>query len=181
MNKEISVIYFHGYGSSPQSDKALALAQRFCEVLTLEIPTTHDEAEAALEKYLDVYCQGANTLVFVGTSLGGYWASIMADRYGVPALLINPSCNPAATLAGRNDPLLTAEEVAKFKSLVGPDRSPKVVLLAKDDAVLDYRVAEQRFKGSAEVKLFETGGHRFNEINIISNNIVSLADTSFYL
>ena len=175
MNKDTTVVYFHGYGSSSKSDKVSALT-----AVAPDIPVTYDEARKVLVEFLTPLLKNPN-VVFVGTSLGGYWATIMSDLFGVPAVIINPSTTPRISLNKYRNPVLTCAELAKYPDLAPTFGVPKVVLLAKDDEVFDYKIAEKLFADVAEVKVFEKGGHRFNDINTISDNIDELLDHSFYL
>ena len=104
------VIYFHGYGSNSSSEKAIALSFNYY-VEAPTIPIKYDDALSALTDYLTSTCTGEE--VFVGTSLGGYWACKMAEKLGYPAVLINPSCRPSKTLSLYGNAALTEAELAK--------------------------------------------------------------------
>lgn len=172
----MKIVYFHGYGSSSKSDKVSAL-----NAIAPDIPILYDDAKRSLYHFLLPIVLNNSKIMFVGTSLGGYWASKMSDIFGVPSIVINPSTSPKSTLGNYNNPLLTNEELQKYPDLDTTFGTPKIVLLAKDDEILNYTLAEKLFNGKANVKVFENGGHRFNEINTISNNIDELLNHSFYL
>jgi predicted esterase YcpF (UPF0227 family) len=105
----------------------------------------------------------------------------MGDKFIVPVVLINPSCTPSDTLKRYNDSKLSAFQLSKFKDL-NPQRGlPRIVILAKDDDVLDFNIASNLFKDKAQVVFCDNGGHRFNNINTISFNIMELLKHSFYL
>ena len=170
------IVYFHGYGSTPNSDKVKSLSE-YVDVYAPSIPVKYEEAKVYLEQFLNNI--DFSDVVFVGTSLGGYWATVMAEQFGVPAVIINPSCKPAETLSFYNNPILTNEELLKYKELNPTNASNKIVLLAKDDDVIPYEIAEQKFRDVSKVKLFENGGHRFNCINIILENISEISNYNF--
>lgn len=172
MDTDFTVVYFHGYGSSPQSDKVKGLSQHF-DVFAPEIPIQYDVAKGYLHGILSEYTRKRD-LVLVGTSLGGYWAGVMSNLFALPAVLINPSCYPAVTLSRYRDEKLTEEELRKYVPLVLSTDAPRSILLAKDDDVINYEVAETLFSKKCHVKVFETGGHRFNDINIIRDSIIDL-------
>ena len=180
MNKDINVIYFHGYGSSSATDKAVGLRTFFEEVSAPDIPLLWDEADAYLKEYVSqaLRAGAGKTFVFVGTSLGGYWATRMSDLFAVPSVIINPSCRPAVTLKSYANPLLTASELSKFVALEPKSISARTVLLALDDEILDPKEAMDVFKFS-DVKLFQNGGHRFSSINIIRDNIIETANFDY--
>lgn len=97
------IFYFHGYGSSPNTDKVARLREAFPndEVLAPSIPVDYRTADRELSAFimnalLDHMTCG--TIVFIGTSLGGYWAMSKAREFGVASVLINPSFDPAESL-----------------------------------------------------------------------------------
>lgn len=172
------VVYFHGYGSSANSDKVTELKKHFSEVYSTNIPLDFDEAQKHLIDEIYKLLYSGRQLLFVGTSLGGYWATRMSNYFKVPAVIINPSCSPRTTLQRYGVPSSTFEKYVDLECTVGV---PRTVLLTKDDDVLDYKVAHSLFTGIACVKLFESGGHRFNQINTIVENINELHNGSWYL
>lgn len=171
-----SIIYLHGYGSTPNSDKVLALREYFT-VFASSIPIKFDDGYKILKEFILTKPDA----ILVGTSLGGYWATIMSDVLLLPAVLINPSCSPKNTLHKYNNPELTEVELKKYIPLAPKNNIPRIVLLAKDDDILDYRIAEKLFESKAKVNIYENGGHRFNYINRITDAITELENESFYL
>ena len=89
-----SILYLHGFRSSPQSWKARllgeALAARglgtrfFCPALSHDPEIAIAQAEAILSAH-----DGSFTLA--GSSLGGYYATWLAERHHLRAVLINPA------------------------------------------------------------------------------------------
>jgi len=173
-----TIVYFHGFGSSPSSEKVLGLRQVFDSVEAPSIPIDFDEAFEYLTSYIqDLQIKG-RPLIFVGTSLGGYWAALLSRQFKTPALIINPSCTPKQTL-GRYK--LSNDILDKYIDLVVDIGVPRIILLARDDDVIDFTIAEALFDGKAEIKIFETGGHRFNDVNTIAKNIVELENSGSFL
>lgn len=168
-------VYFHGYGSSPNSDKVAELRKIFPDLEAPLIPLPFKEAEAFLEDWIQTRINSGKYLMLVGTSLGGYWATRMSERFLLPAVIINPSCQPRLTLSK----YAGAPNVSDYPDLKVTRGIPRVLLLAKDDNVIDYRVAEKLFGNKVNVKVFEKGGHRFNEINTISMNMKELDSIDF--
>lgn len=171
-----TIIYIHGYGSTPNSDKARGLRKHF-QVIAPKVPIKFFEACKVLIKCIDEHPNS----ILVGTSLGGYWASLMSEAFLIPAVLINPSCSPAETLVRYNNLELTEAEIEKYISLDPQSGIPRIVMLAKNDEVLDYKVAEKLFTKKAKIKLYETGEHRFNDVNRITESVFELENGSFYL
>lgn len=167
---ESTLVYLHGYGSSSQSDKVRELRKAFPGTEAPDIPNDFAEAESFLEAWIQERLDQGKFLILCGTSLGGYWATRLSNRFLLPALIINPSCQPAKTLFHLH--------ANKYPDLTVDSGVPRIVLLAKDDDVLDYRIAEKLFEDKAHVKLFENGGHRFQVINTITENLLELDSNS---
>ena len=167
---DIIPVYLHGYGSSPMSEKAQALRQIFPNLEAMAIPVPFKEAEELLESWIQSRLDEGKHLMLVGTSLGGYWATRMSERFLLPAVIINPSCQPRLSLSKYPD----AGYIEDYPDLEVTSGIPRILLLAKNDDVIDYRIAEKLFGDKVLVKVFEKGGHRFNEINTISTNMKEL-------
>lgn len=136
------------------------MREKHCDddLLCPQIPVIPDEARIFLEKLVEQALK-KYSLSFVGSSLGGYYATYLAEKYAGTAVLINPSVKPYETLAaylGKNTfyfdegswdfneshiQQLKAMDVAM---ITVPDRY--LVLLQTGDETLDYRQAEQKYK-----------------------------------
>jgi len=116
----------------------------------------------------------ADNLSFIGSSLGGYYATWLADRYDRPAVLINPAIKPYELLQDYLGPNinhytgesyeLTYEHIQQLKQLdieyiTKPHRY--LVMLQTGDEVLDYSQAFVKFAGSRMV-VEEGGDHSFS-------------------
>ncbi len=113
-----------------------------------------------------------DTMAVVGSSLGGFYATHIAEATGCRALLINPAVNPARDLGkyiGENRQWHAPEEnfyflpeyVDELRALrVGDLQHPQRyrALLAKGDEVLDWREMHARY-GHTQVTLLEGGDH----------------------
>jgi predicted esterase YcpF (UPF0227 family) len=180
MYKEIKVIYLHGYGSSSASDKVTGLKQFFWDVYAPDIPIFWDEAEELLLKFVsEVNNSDSRPTVVVGTSLGGYWATRMADHFGLPSVIINPSCTPASSLRKYPDCKLSVKELLKYVPLQPVNASARTVLLSMDDEVLNPDIAKMLFSPFADVIEYPKMGHRFESINIIRDNILETANLDY--
>lgn len=90
------IIYLHGLDSDSNAIKAQITSQ-YCadthpdiEVLRPDLNRTPDEVVSLLT---DLIGDGVDT-VLIGSSLGGYFANLLSDMTGVPAVLLNPSIRP---------------------------------------------------------------------------------------
>lgn len=98
------IVYFHGFGSSPNSDKVVSLKDTFPEDYVYAFPINIDpeiaekELETNINNALLDHLNEEILLIFIGTSLGGWWASKFGGEYGCTAIIINPSHQPQDTL-----------------------------------------------------------------------------------
>lgn len=171
-----TILYIHGFNSSPASAKArqlfgamtgLGLATR------LQVPELHHHPRQALAQ-LEAAIAELGRPLLVGSSLGGYYATFLAERYGLKALLLNPAVAPHRLLAGdylgpQTNPysgerwLLTEDHGRALAELeVPPPRDPDryQVWLQRGDQTLDYRRAEAYYRGCT-LQIQAGGDHRF--------------------
>jgi len=159
------IIYIHGFNSSPASSKAqllkarLELLGRGAEFAAPALPRSPAEAAALLDALATRHPHAA----LVGSSLGGYYATYLAEKHGLRAVLLNPVVRPYELLAphvGRQKNFHTGEEydfttrhIAELQSLevdrIKPERY--LLLAATGDEVLDCRVAVTRYQGCRQI------------------------------
>ena len=160
-----TIVYLHGFISSPQSRKAAMLGDyvRNCvEGVEYRVPQLHHRPARAIAQ-IEEACTGlaAGDVTFVGSSLGGFYATVMAERTGSRAALLNPAVHPAAHFhryLGPQRNLYTGEafvltqehidELARLQParLTHPERYWLFVETA--DEVLDYREAVAFYAGA---------------------------------
>ena len=147
---------------------ARGLANRFfCPVLSF-VP---NEAIAQAEKILG---EQAGSLTLVGSSLGGYYATYLAEKYDLRAVLVNPAVVAPKSLAeyiGTQTNLYTGESfeftaahIAQLRALEAPRITSERYLLMVEtgDEVLDYRQAVSRYAGCEQMVL-DGGDHSFTQ------------------
>ena len=170
------LIYIHGFNSSPASSKAQLLKVRLealgrgAEFAAPALP--HSPAQAAA--LLDALATRHPGAALVGSSLGGYYATYLAERHGLKAALLNPAVRPYELLephVGRQKNFhtgkeydFTAQHVAELRALEVPAVTPGCYLLiaARDDEVLDYRRAVERYRGCRQI-VIEGGDHGLSD------------------
>jgi uncharacterized protein len=148
------VLYLHGFRSSPQSFKARMLADAFAargvEFVCPQLPASPKEA-AALALSL-VAGKDPAQVCLIGSSLGGYYATWLAEKTGCRAVLLNPAVHAARDLATQlgvttayhsNDPFeFKAAYIDELRTLqVEKVTQPQryFLIAAKGDEVLDWR------------------------------------------
>ena len=179
MSAAATVLYLHGFLSSPQSKKAQQTL-RYCvqrgmgeNVLIPQMRFGPARTMAELRALVEA--QNQRRLVLIGSSLGGFYATYLAEEYGFPAVLINPAVRPFELWQehlGRHRNYYTDEihtvtkkHIEELKEL---DRSqlqyPRniMVLLQSGDEVLDYTQAREKFKFSRCI-VRENGSHSYED------------------
>jgi predicted esterase YcpF (UPF0227 family) len=176
--KSNKLLYLHGFNSSPQSYKAELIADfmkdKKCSDLLIcpQIPTIPEEAKHYLEQLVEETLYH-HQLSFVGSSLGGYYATYLAEKYGGSAVLINPSVRPYETLKaylGDNkfyfeDGCWEFEEkhIQQLKDLNVAEITRierYLVLLQTGDETLDYKEAVLKYNESRCI-IEQGGDHSF--------------------
>ena len=158
------VLYAHGFRSSPQSFKARLIADRMAALglahrfACPQLPESPAEAAALLGA-----CCAAESgdVALIGSSLGGFYATCIAERLGCRAVLLNPATDPAAKLAGQvgthapwhgGEPFeFRAEYLDELRALdVAAITQPERYLLvaATGDELLDWREMVARYPGA---------------------------------
>ncbi len=172
------LLYLHGFNSSPQSLKAQQISQYMSDnhcldqLLCPQIPSVPEEARLFLEQLVEETLENY-PLSFAGSSLGGYYATYLAEKYSGSAVLINPSVKPYETLSahlGENkfyfdegcwefdESHIQQLKDMKVEKITEPERY--LVLLQTGDETLDYREAELKYKNSQCI-IEQGGDHSF--------------------
>jgi uncharacterized protein len=156
----MNIIYLHGFLSNSNSVKGILL-KRYIEQYTehqIYLPDLNMPPLQVLEE-LSLQIQKLEQVVLVGSSLGGFYATQLASRYHLPAVMINPAIKPwilFRKLFGQDKiPLKVTEQwtlddaqLNDLEQLAVPfvqDASKVLVLLQQDDEVLDYREAQRYY------------------------------------
>jgi predicted esterase YcpF (UPF0227 family) len=166
------VLYLHGFRSSPRSFKAQAvqawLARHrpgvhwWCP----QLPPSPGEAMAMVTAGIASWPDDAGSVV-LGSSLGGFYATWVAQQRPWRAVVMNPAVDPARDLAAYigeqtafHDPeerfFFRAEFIAELRQLTlpGPQQAPDLpsrlmAVIAQGDELLDWREMRQRYHGAS--------------------------------
>lgn len=184
------LLYLHGFRSSPASNKARlmadAVASRHPGVVWW-CPALAASPRAAMAEVLQGIADWPKErMAVVGSSLGGFYATWLAERLGCKAVLLNPAVHPGRDLAnyiGDNalwhdpaqsfhfDPVfvdeLLAQEVARISR---PERY--LAVIARGDEVLDWREMTGHYPGSA-IKLLAAGDHALSDFESHLDDIMA--------
>lgn len=171
---EPRMIYLHGFNSSPASTKARVLG-RYLEGLGFgeryACPALPPLAEAALGEVEALMRRDPGAkYCFVGSSLGGFYATHLAEKHDARAVLLNPAIEPHVGLRAFLGPQenlytreryeLTERHLEQWARLYVPRITPSRYLLIVEtgDEVLDYRAAVARYEGAEQI-VVEGGDH----------------------
>lgn len=186
------ILYLHGFRSSPQSFKTSLLAARMQaagrgdEYVCPQLPPS---PRAAIELALDI-AQGvdASHLTLIGSSLGGYYATWLAEKLGCRAVLLNPAVHAARDLASQvgvktqyhsNEPFefkaeyideLTQLEVTRITQ---PERY--FLIAATGDELLDWREMVAHFS-HARQRVIEGSDHGMSDFADYADEVLAFCD-----
>ena len=190
------VVYLHGLNSAGSSAKATWLRGHLpgITVLSPSYPAHNGTVAPAVLRQFIAQARtahpGDRRLLLVGSSLGGFWAQYLAPLLGAGLVLINPALRPDESLLHlcgpqRNEATgeryeLTPEHVramAHYRLARCNRRVPTVVLLDAADEVIDYRIAEDFYRGCGTTFVYPGGSHRFEHLPEALPAIRCLYDT----
>jgi predicted esterase YcpF (UPF0227 family) len=158
-------VYLHGFISSPASRKAVMLGDyvaNYAAGLGCRVPVLGDRPAVGLQQALDA-CDGvaSEDLTLVGSSLGGFYATVIAERIGCRAALLNPAVHPHRhfhRFLGPQTNLYTGETFELTEGHVQDLRDMDVAAITRPerywlfvetgDEVLDYREAVAYYAGA---------------------------------
>ncbi|MGZ8294477.1 MAG: YqiA/YcfP family alpha/beta fold hydrolase [Telluria sp.] len=167
MIADAHVLYLHDFRSSPRSFKARVVHERMKalgranELICPQLPASPKEAMALVLTLVERYPAGQ--LSVIGSSLGGFYATWLAERIGCRAVLINPAVDPlkdldkhvGVTTEYHSDKPFEfkreyIEELRELKvgGITRPERY--FLLAATGDEVLDYRDMVSRYAGARQ-------------------------------
>lgn len=176
------LLYLHGFRSSPASFKAKRMAQAVRErhpAVTWwcpQLPPSPREAMALVRQGTAGWPR--DRMAVAGSSLGGFYATAVAEETDCLAVLLNPAVRPARDLARHigeqaawHDPsqhfFFAPEYVDELRALErGPVAHPEryFAVIAKGDEVLDWREMTGRYPG-VRTRLLEGGDHALSDFD----------------
>ena len=176
------LLYLHGFRSSPKSFKAQRLQAWLAEHRPgvhwwcPQLPPSPREAIQLLREGTDGWPAAGSAVL--GSSLGGFYATVMAEATGWPAVVMNPAVDPARDLArhiGEQTAFHTPEERFLFRAeyvdelramapvaITRPERY--FAIIAKGDELLDWREMNARYP-DVNLCLLEGSDHALSDFD----------------
>ena len=174
-----TILYFHGFASSSDSEKAKLFKKHILSlktdvnVLTPDLNNNFHSAVQEINKLID---SSPGPIAFIGSSLGGYYAAYFSSIHKTKAVLINPATPPLKgfdVYLGENENYSTGERFTLTKSDIRFVRSISfktyenqkntLVLVESGDEVLNYIDAYSYFNGS-HIDIIFGGTHSYESL-----------------
>jgi predicted esterase YcpF (UPF0227 family) len=187
------IVYLHGFTSGPQSRKVQTLAARLAQhgladrLICPQLKASPAASIALLEGLLQKVGVGRTAITLIGSSLGGYYATYLAEKYQLKAVLVNPAVVAAIELERYLGPQtwlysgesfeFTRQHIAELQALEVPQLAnpSRYWLLAEEgDETLDYRQAVVRYAGAKQTVL-PCGDHSFTRWDDFLDDILKFA------
>jgi uncharacterized protein len=175
----MNILYLHGFRSSPQSTKARQMAAHFAQTehrfICPQLPASPALAMELACELIEDRGDAANDWALIGSSLGGFYATFLAEQYGCRAALLNPAVHPDVDLGAHigegfaydgetpfdfKPEYLDQLAELKVAAITKPERY--FLLAATGDEVLDWRQMRDHYTG-AEQHIIEGSNHAINE------------------
>lgn len=185
------LIYIHGFNSSERSHKASVMQQTAKQlglpnaVLSPRLSWRPKQAIAELEDLIEAHL--AEGVSLIGSSLGGFYAAYLAEKYRLPCIMVNPAVEAPillqSYLGAQQNPytgeeyVLTQAHMVELQSLIveRPTAELYWLMLQEGDEVLDYRAALKAFPHTAKLTLEANGDHSFVDFQRYAKEILQFA------
>ncbi len=177
MSDSFHLFYIHGFNSSPRSAKACQLgdAMKALPGVHYHVPALPYDPARAIRILEDAiqHCL-PEPVGLVGSSMGGFYGTCMAEKFDLPLVLINPAVRPYELLKdhlGENENIYTGEKYIFTEQHIhllqqmdiDPITRPERYLLMTQtaDEVLDYRQGVEKYAGCRQI-VEQGGSHGFD-------------------
>lgn len=117
----MNIIYIHGLDSDANSTKGILL-ESYCQQHHADINVYRPDLNSAPEQVFEQLVRLLTELntedktVLIGSSLGGYFLTLVSNHTGCPTLLLNPSTQPHVTLQRFANELLLESDSGEDES-----------------------------------------------------------------
>ncbi|MDB9747147.1 esterase [Gammaproteobacteria bacterium] len=186
-----TILYFHGFKSSSKSLKAQSLKNfiaKNTKNTKIIIPDLDDNFQNAHNQIEELIRLSGSNIVFMGSSLGGYYASYFSQKLKKKAVLINPAVHPLKDFEvhlGENENYssgnkfnISSKEISfvrtlSYKKLLTPN--DLLILLESGDEILKYNKSASYFSG-AYIDIAFGGNHSYSSFKSKFHKIQKFLD-----
>lgn len=151
------ILYLHGYGSSAKTAKASLLENMISFTIDYE-KHTYEQTQKFYENIIETN----DIEMLVGHSLGGYWALLIGNKYGIPTVLVNPTMLPTVVENHYYPPIVEEDLV---------NRGHRFAYLEMSDEVIDMVEISEFLQGTTSVYEVPGGHHRIEFQNKLRDYI----------
>jgi len=135
------VLYLHGLESKQGGPKVDFLTNEFI----VHAPKMNYE-DPDLNIKLMFIMQDLKPDFIIGSSMGGYVGEILAEKYGVPALLFNPALHSRSIKPAIQKPIVGEEADLQER---------KIVILGKNDKVIDPEITKMMLENNRKYTIID--------------------------
>lgn len=188
------ILYLHGFRSSPQSFKARLLAQRLqdagrgADYVCPQLPASPRDAMALALRLARQF--PPREVALIGSSLGGYYVTWLAEQTGCRAVLLNPAIQPARDLETHigATTLYHSDQPFEFKReyvdelnafalarITHPERY--FLIAATGDDVLDWREMAAHYPGARQ-QIINGSDHGLSDFDRYIDQVLAFCDVS---
>ena len=186
-----TILYFHGFKSSSESSKAQNIKHfiaKNTKKTKIIIPDLDDNFQNAHNQIEELIRLSGSNIVFMGSSLGGYYASYFSQKLKKKAVLINPAVHPLKDFEvhlGENENYssgnkfnISSKEISfvrtlSYKKLLTPN--DLLILLESGDEILKYNKSASYFSG-AYIDIVFGGDHSYSSFKTKFHKIQKFLD-----
>ena len=186
-----TILYFHGFKSSSKSSKAQSIKNfiaKNTKNTKIIIPDLDDNFQNAHNQIEELIRLSGSNIVFMGSSLGGYYASYFSQKLKKKAVLINPAVHPLKDFEvhlGENENYssgnkfnISSKEISfvrtlSYKKLLTPN--DLLILLESGDEILKYNKSASYFSG-AYIDIAFGGNHSYSSFKSKFHKIQKFLD-----
>ena len=176
------LLYLHGFRSSPSSAKARQMAAHVAQyhpTVTFWCPQLPPSPQAAMDGVVQGIAHWPrHSMAVMGSSLGGFYASWVAQHAACPSVMLNPAVDPARDLEryiGEQTTWQNPTErfyflpqyIAELQALDmrgHPPKGPELAIIAKGDEVLDWQEMAARYPQARQM-IQEGGSHALDNFS----------------
>jgi predicted esterase YcpF (UPF0227 family) len=190
------IVYLHGFRSSPRSSKAVITGDAVKALSSIDesfewyCPQLLASPKMSVDMVMQHIAKSkADRLVIIGSSLGGFYANYLAEKYTCKALVLNPAVRAARELAPHvgmltaydsNEPFdFRPEYIDELKALqvekiTTPERY--FLIAAKGDELLDWNEMAEFYQGANQL-ILEGSDHGISEYRELVPRVLEFIST----